>query len=147
MFWGTAVRLFWGDAQLGRVLLLNSYGRIAGVQRNSNPWALLSTPCGHGKEEALARGRLACRDVTVKCVWMMVWRRPGGSGNSTTIATAAVANMLGGDPLVKRSRNPDIMADAAHAILTRRSRRVTGQFFIDDEVLLAEVRCMCYYEA
>jgi citronellol/citronellal dehydrogenase len=55
--------------------------------------------------------------------------------------------MLGGDPLVKRSRNPDIMADAAHAILTRRSRRVTGQFFIDDEVLLAEVRCMCYYEA
>ena len=55
----------------------------------------------------------------------------------TTIATAAV-NMLGGDELIKRSRIPEIMADAAHAILTRPAREFTGNFCIDDEVLAAE---------
>ncbi|MCA9707242.1 MAG: NAD(P)-dependent oxidoreductase [Myxococcales bacterium] len=53
----------------------------------------------------------------------------------TTIATAAVRNMLGGETMIKRSRTPEIMADAAHAILTRPSREVTGNFFIDDDVL------------
>jgi citronellol/citronellal dehydrogenase len=53
----------------------------------------------------------------------------------TTIATAAIRNLLGGDEVIRRSRKPEIMADAAHAILTRNSRECTGQFFIDDEVL------------
>jgi citronellol/citronellal dehydrogenase len=53
----------------------------------------------------------------------------------TVIATAAVQNLLGGDTTVKRSRKPDIMGDAAHVILTRRSREFTGQFCIDDDVL------------
>ena len=39
----------------------------------------------------------------------------------------------------RRSRTPAIMADAAYAIFTRRSERVTGNFFVDDEVLLSEV--------
>ena len=52
----------------------------------------------------------------------------------TTIATAAV-NMLGGDELMMRSRKPEIMADAAYAILTRPSREFTGHFCIDDAVL------------
>ena len=52
----------------------------------------------------------------------------------TTIATAAV-NMLGGDELMRMSRKPDIMADAAHAIITRPSREFTGNFCIDDEVV------------
>ena len=52
----------------------------------------------------------------------------------TTIATAAV-NMLGGDELMQRSRKPEIMADAAYAILTRPSREFTGNFCIDDAVL------------
>lgn len=56
----------------------------------------------------------------------------------TTIATAAVANLLGGDEMVARSRSPEIMADAAHAILTRDPRECTGNFFIDDDVLGAE---------
>jgi citronellol/citronellal dehydrogenase len=56
----------------------------------------------------------------------------------TTIATAAVQNLLGGDAMVQRSRWPAIMADAAHAILTRPSRDCTGNFFLDDEVLAAE---------
>ncbi|GMR17466.1 MAG: NAD(P)-dependent oxidoreductase [Gammaproteobacteria bacterium] len=53
----------------------------------------------------------------------------------TTIATAAVQNLLGGDEITKRSRKPEIMADAAHIILTRPSREFTGNFCIDDEVL------------
>jgi len=53
----------------------------------------------------------------------------------TVIATAAVQNLLGGDTTVTRSRKPEIMADAAHVILTRPSREFTGQFCIDDEVL------------
>jgi citronellol/citronellal dehydrogenase len=52
----------------------------------------------------------------------------------TTIATAAV-NMLGGEDMMKASRTPEIMADAAYVILTRDSKTTTGNFFIDDEVL------------
>jgi len=53
----------------------------------------------------------------------------------TIIATAAVHNVLGGENAVRRSRKPDIMADAAHAILTRDSRTCTGNFFVDERVL------------
>lgn len=56
----------------------------------------------------------------------------------STIATAAVMNLLGGQELVDRSRTPQIMADAAHAVLTRPSRECTGNYFIDEEVLRAE---------
>jgi len=56
----------------------------------------------------------------------------------TTIATAAVANLLGGDDTVGRSRSPEIMADAAHAVLVRESRSCTGNFFIDEDVLAEE---------
>jgi citronellol/citronellal dehydrogenase len=53
----------------------------------------------------------------------------------TIVATAAVQNLLGGDAAMARSRKPEIMADAAHVILTQPSRECTGNFFIDDEVL------------
>lgn len=53
----------------------------------------------------------------------------------TGIATAAIRNLLGGEDAVARCRTPDIMADAAHWILTRPSRETTGNFFIDDEVM------------
>ena len=53
----------------------------------------------------------------------------------TLIATAAVQNLLGGDAAMARSRRPEIVADAAHHILTRPARTTTGNFFIDDEVL------------
>jgi citronellol/citronellal dehydrogenase len=53
----------------------------------------------------------------------------------TTIATAAVKNLLGGDEMIRCSRKPEIMGDAAHAILTRPSREFTGNFCVDDEVL------------
>lgn len=57
---------------------------------------------------------------------------------ATAIATAATMNLLGGDATVNASRKPDIMADAAHAILTRDAKTTTGNFFIDEEVLRAE---------
>jgi citronellol/citronellal dehydrogenase len=53
----------------------------------------------------------------------------------TIIATAAVQNLLGGDEAIARSRSPEIMGDAAHAILSRPPRERTGQTLIDDEVL------------
>ncbi len=53
----------------------------------------------------------------------------------TAIATAAIRNLLGGDEIVKRSRKPEIMGDAAHFILTQPSREFTGNFCIDDEIL------------
>lgn len=56
----------------------------------------------------------------------------------TVIATAAVQNLLGGDESIQMSRRPDIIADAAYYILSRDSRSCTGNFFIDDEVLLSE---------
>ncbi|MEZ5773186.1 MAG: hypothetical protein R3D33_00300 [Hyphomicrobiaceae bacterium] len=56
----------------------------------------------------------------------------------TTIATAAIANIVGGPEMVRRSRRPEIMADAAHVILTSPSRReFTGRFEIDDSLLHA----------
>ena len=56
----------------------------------------------------------------------------------TMIATAAVQNLLGGEASIRGSRKPEIMADAAHVILTKPSREFTGQFCIDEEVLRAE---------
>lgn len=53
----------------------------------------------------------------------------------TTIATAAVRNVVGDDAMIRRSRSPAIMADAAVEILRRDARRQTGGFLIDDEVL------------
>jgi citronellol/citronellal dehydrogenase len=53
----------------------------------------------------------------------------------TTIATAAVNNLLGGDSMMRRSRKPDIVADAAHLIFTQSAKAFTGQFVIDDTFL------------
>ncbi len=56
----------------------------------------------------------------------------------TTIATAAVQNLLGGDTIMQMSRTPEIVADAAFHILSKNSETCTGNFFIDEEVLGAE---------
>ena len=54
----------------------------------------------------------------------------------TAIATAAVKNLLGGDEMIRHSRKPEIMADAAYIILTKKSTNFTGHFCIDDEILM-----------
>lgn len=56
----------------------------------------------------------------------------------TTIATAAVNNLLGGEALMKMSRTVDIIADAAYYILSKSSSECTGNTFIDEEVLAKE---------
>jgi citronellol/citronellal dehydrogenase len=53
----------------------------------------------------------------------------------TTIATAAIQNIVGGDIMVQRSRKPEIVADAAYHILQRPAAECTGNFFIDEEIL------------
>ena len=53
----------------------------------------------------------------------------------TIIATAAVQNLLGGDEAMARARTPEILADAAYAVLVRDPASTTGNTFIDDEVL------------
>ncbi len=55
----------------------------------------------------------------------------------TSIDTAAVRNLLGGDAMARTSRTPEIVADAAHAILVQSARQCSGNFFIDEEVLQA----------
>jgi citronellol/citronellal dehydrogenase len=56
----------------------------------------------------------------------------------TIIATAAIQNLLGGDVAMARARRPEIVADAAHAILLRPSRMTTGNFYLVEDVLAEE---------
>jgi len=56
----------------------------------------------------------------------------------TTVATAAVEFSLGGEEMLRSSRRPEIMADAAYAVLNKPSRDYTGRFVLDDDVLAAE---------
>ena len=56
----------------------------------------------------------------------------------TTIDTAAVRNLLGGEALAKMSRTPEILADAVYYIFSKASTQCTGNCFIDEEVFVAE---------
>jgi citronellol/citronellal dehydrogenase len=53
----------------------------------------------------------------------------------TTIATAAINNLLGGEMIMRMSRKPDILADAAHLVFQQAARAFTGRFLIDDTFL------------
>lgn len=66
-------------------------------------------------------------NIAANCLWP-----------KTTIATAAVQNLLGGDALMKMSRKPEIIADAAYYILQRSSASCTGNCFIDEDILISE---------
>lgn len=55
----------------------------------------------------------------------------------TAIATSAVRNLLGGDETVRRCRTPEIVADAAYAILTQSAVDCSGNYFLDEDVLRA----------
>lgn len=56
----------------------------------------------------------------------------------TTIATAAVKNLLGGEMISNRSRKPEILADSAYHILQRSSKECTGNLFLDEDILRSE---------
>ncbi|HIG75291.1 MAG TPA: NAD(P)-dependent oxidoreductase [Bacteroidetes bacterium] len=71
--------------------------------------------------------------------WAREFKETGIAANAlwpkTTIATAAVRNLLGGEEMIRASRTPEIVADAAHWIFSQDPRGTTGHFFLDEEVL------------
>ena len=69
-------------------------------------------------------GEFRSKGISVNALWP-----------KTTIATAAIKNLLGGDELMRRSRKPEIMGDAAYEIFCTLDNSVTGQFLIDEDVL------------
>jgi citronellol/citronellal dehydrogenase len=72
-------------------------------------------------------GELRSKGIAVNALWPR-----------TTIATSAIKNLLGGDQVVKMSRTPEILADAAYLIFQKAARSFSGQFLIDDSFLAGE---------
>ena len=72
-------------------------------------------------------GELRGKGIAVNALWPR-----------TTIATSAIKNLLGGDEMMRMSRKPDIIADAAYLIFRKPARSFTGKFLIDDSFLAAE---------
>ena len=72
-------------------------------------------------------GELRAKGIAVNALWPR-----------TTIATSAIKNLLGGDVIMRRSRTPDILADAACRIFAKPAKSFTGHFLIDDTFLAAE---------
>jgi len=74
--------------------------------------------------------------------WAAEFKGAGIASNAlwprTTIDTAAVRNLLGGEMLAKMSRTPDIIADAVYFILKKNAAQCSGHTFIDEEILAAE---------
>ena len=72
-------------------------------------------------------GELRAKGIAVNALWPRA-----------TIATAAIKNLLGGERVMRMSRTPAIMADAAYLVFQKPSRSFTGHFLIDDTFLAAE---------
>ena len=72
-------------------------------------------------------GELRDKGIAVNALWPR-----------TTIATAAIKNLLGGERVMRMSRTPEIMADAAYLVFQKPARRFTGNCLIDDTFLAAE---------
>ena len=72
-------------------------------------------------------GELAPKGIAVNALWPR-----------TTVATAAVKNLLGGDKMVQASRTPEMLADAAWMVFNKPSRSFSGNFLIDDNFMAGE---------
>jgi len=79
--------------------------------------------CALGMASEFADGGSGTKGIAVNCLWPR-----------TTIATAAIEFNFP-ETVLRASRKPAIMADAAHVILTRDSRSCSGNFYIDEDVL------------
>lgn len=123
--------------------LLVSKACLPHLRRSANPHILMMSPpldmkakwfSGHVAYSIAKYGMSMCvlgladelkKDgVAVNALWPR-----------TTIATAAIKNILGGDKLMRMSRTPDILADAAHLIFSQPAKTFTGRFLIDDTLL------------
>jgi len=119
---------------------------IPWLERSDNPHVLMLSPPLDMKEKWFAphtaysmakfgmslvvlglAGELRGKGIAVNALWPR-----------TTIATSAIKNLLGGDQVMRMSRKPDILADAAHRIFLKPSREFTGNFLIDDTFLASE---------
>ncbi|MGZ8325827.1 MAG: SDR family oxidoreductase [Rhodoplanes sp.] len=119
---------------------------IPHLARADNPHVLMISPPLDMKEKWLAphtaysiakfgmslvalglAGELRAQGVAVNALWPR-----------TTIATAAIENLLGGKETMRRSRKPDILAEAAYRIFLKPARSFTGNFLIDDSFLSDE---------
>lgn len=122
--------------------LVSKYA-IPHLEKSQNPHILMLSPPLDMKEKwfaphlaySLAKygmslcvlglsGELKERGIAVNALWPR-----------TTIATSAVNNLLGGEQIMRASRTPEIVADAAFVMLTRTAREYTGNFEIDEDVL------------
>jgi citronellol/citronellal dehydrogenase len=72
-------------------------------------------------------GELRAQGIAVNALWPR-----------STIATAAIRNLLGGERVMRMSRTPAIMADAAYAVFLKDASTFTGNFLIDDSFLASE---------
>ncbi len=116
---------------------------IPHLQKAANPHILMISPPLDMKEKWFAphtaysiakfgmslvvlglAGELRSKGIAVNALWPR-----------TVIATAAVQNLLGGDALMRQSRKPEIMADAAYMIFNKPAREFTGRFLVDDTFL------------
>jgi citronellol/citronellal dehydrogenase len=116
---------------------------IPHLQKANNPHILMISPPLDMKEKWFAphtaytiakfgmslvvlglAGELRGKGIAVNALWPR-----------TVIATAAVNNLLGGTALMRQSRTPEIMADAAYAVFNKPAREFTGYFLIDDTFL------------
>jgi citronellol/citronellal dehydrogenase len=116
---------------------------IAHLAKAANPHILMLSPPLDMKEKWFAPHlayTMAKFGMSLCVLGLAGELRPKGIGVNalwphTTIATAAVNNLLGGDVLMQASRTPDIMADAAYVIFNKPARSFSGNFLIDDVVL------------
>ncbi len=113
------------------------------LKKSSNPHILTLSPPLNFDPKWLA-GHVAYTitkyDMSMMTIgWAQEFKNYKIAANSlwprTTIATAAVKNLLGGDALMKMSRTPEILADAAYYVLRQPSADCTGNLFIDEDVL------------
>jgi citronellol/citronellal dehydrogenase len=116
------------------------------LEKGSNPHILMNSPPLDMQEKWFAgstaysiakfgmslvalglAGELRDKGIAVNALWPRV-----------TIATAAIKNLLGGERVMRMSRTPEIMADAAYAIFHKPATSFTGHFLIDDSFLATE---------
>ena len=119
---------------------------IPHLEKAENPHILMNSPPLDMKEQWFAphtaysmakfgmsmvalglAGELRSKGIAVNALWPRA-----------TIATSAIQNLLGGDAIMRMSRKPEIMADAAYAIFNKKAADFTGHFLIDDSFLYTE---------
>jgi citronellol/citronellal dehydrogenase len=125
--------------------LVSKYA-IPHLEKAQNPHVLMNSPPLDMKEKWFAgstaysiakfgmslvvlglAGELRNKGIAVNALWPR-----------TTIATSAIKNLLGGERVMRMSRRPEIMADAAYLIFHKPARSFTGNFLIDDSFLAGE---------